>query len=232
MILAAGRGERMRPLTDVTPKPLLPVGGQPLIVHTLRRLAAAGFTEVVINIAHLGEQIVACLGDGAGLGLAIRYSPEPPGALETAGGVANALPLLGADPFLVINGDIFCDWDLARARRALRPEYDALLLLVDNPPQHTDGDFNLVAGRITDSGGERLTYAGVGVFRPQLFATVARGARAPLAPLLRQACAAGRLGGEHHRGLWRDVGTPQRLAALDAELQTRRRRPGAAAGAC
>jgi hypothetical protein len=149
MILAAGRGERMRPLTDHTPKPLLPVGGKPLIVWHLERLAAAGLRDVVINHAHLGNQIEHALGDGSRWGLAIRYSPEPEGALETAGGIANALPLLGHDdPFLVVNGDIFCDWDVARAANALRPGDLAHLVLVPNPPHHPQGDFCLQVGRV------------------------------------------------------------------------------------
>jgi MurNAc alpha-1-phosphate uridylyltransferase len=225
MILAAGRGERMRPLTDRTPKPLLPVGGKPLIVWHLERLATAGLREVVINHAHLGGQIEAALGDGARWGLSIRYSPEPEGALETAGGIANALPLLGGDEaFLVINGDIYCDWDVARAATALTANDLAHLVLVPNPSHHPRGDFSLkgteVGADIAAPGVQVCTFSGIGVYRPQLFAGIRRGERAQLAPLLRAAMAAGRVSGELHAGRWTDVGTPQRLAELDAELSS------------
>lgn len=227
MILAAGRGERMRPLTDTCPKPLLHVGGQPLIAWHLQRLAMAGFRDIVINHAHLGTQIEAALGDGAAWGLKIRYSPEPAGALETAGGIANALPLLGDAPFLVINGDIFCDWDVARARGLFAnnlAENDlAHLVLVDNPAHHPQGDFVLTGSRILPDGTDhradnRFTFSGIGVYRPALFSTIPRGQPAKLAPLLRAAAAAHRVSGEHHPGRWTDVGTPQRLAELDAQL--------------
>jgi MurNAc alpha-1-phosphate uridylyltransferase len=216
-ILAAGRGERMRPLTDHTPKPLLPVGGKPLIAWHLERLAAAGFTEVVINHAHLGEKIEGALGDGSQWGLRIRYSPEPPGALETAGGIANALPLLGDEPFLVVNGDIWCDWDFARARRLTAT--GAHLVMVANPAHHAGGDFSLDGERITFARGEEtLTYAGIAVFSPSFFADVPRGSVMKLYPLLAAAITAGTLTGERFDGRWVDVGTPQRLAELDAEL--------------
>lgn len=226
MILAAGRGERMRPLTDSIPKPLLPVGGKPLIVWHLERLARAGLREVVINHAHLGEQIEAALGDGARWGLSIGYSAEPEGALETAGGIANALPLLGTeDTFLVLNGDIYCDWDVARAVKALMPGALAHLVLVPNPPHHPQGDFLLVDGKVhadiaaaTGGGAGVHTFSGIGIYRPQLFAGVERGRAAKLAPLLRAAMATDQVSGELHRGRWMDVGTPQRLAELDAEL--------------
>jgi len=223
MILAAGRGERMRPLTDLTPKPLLPVGGKPLIVWHLERLAQAGLREVVINHAHLGAQIETALGDGSRWGLSIRYSAEPEGPLETAGGIANALPLLGdGEAFLVINGDIFCDWDVTRAATALGAGELAHLVLVPNPPQHPRGDFSLtgtkVGADITAAGAQVCTFSGIGIYRPQLFAGIGRGERAQLAPLLRQAMAAGKVSGELHAGRWTDVGTPQRLAELDAEL--------------
>jgi MurNAc alpha-1-phosphate uridylyltransferase len=223
MILAAGRGERMRPLTDTCPKPLLSVGGQPLIAWHLQRLAAAGFREVVINHAHLGAQIEAALQTGAAWRLSIRYSPEPAGALETAGGIANALPLLGDAPFLVINGDIFCDWNLARATTCLAESDIAHLVLVDNPAQHPQGDFALHDGRVSEKVGaddtaNQLTFAGIGVYRPALFSTVTRGQPAKLAPLLRTAMANGQVSGERHPGCWVDVGTPQRLAELDAQL--------------
>jgi len=220
MILAAGRGERMRPLTDRLPKPMLPVGGKPLIVWHLERLAASGIRDIVINHAWLGHEIERALGDGAALGVRIRYSAEAT-ALETAGGIAQALPLLGDDPFLVINGDIWCDWDPAAAQQAasLATHGGAWLLLVDNPAHHPAGDFILTAdGRVLAQGEPRLTFAGVGVYHPSLFADVPRGAAAPLAPLLRQAMGQDRVRGARHSGRWTDVGTPQRLADLDAEL--------------
>jgi MurNAc alpha-1-phosphate uridylyltransferase len=223
MILAAGRGERMRPLTDTCPKPLLPAGGLPLIGWHLRRLAGAGLRDVVINHAWLGEQIERTLGDGSDWGLSIRYSPEAQ-ALETAGGIAQALPLLGDEPFLVINGDIWCDWNPARARtiaaRLEALDWLAWCVLVDNPDHHPRGDFLLDGGRLADGEAPRLTFSGIGVYRPALFRSVARGTRAPLAPLLREAAARRRAGAERHDGRWTDVGTPQRLAALDAQLTT------------
>jgi MurNAc alpha-1-phosphate uridylyltransferase len=224
MILAAGRGERMRPLTDSCPKPLLSVGGLPLIGWHLRRLAAAGFGEVVINHAWLGHRIEQAIGDGQDWGLSIRYSPETQ-ALETAGGIAQALPLLGDGPFLVVNGDIWCDWDPARARtigmRLEALDRLACCVLVDNPPHHPAGDFVLAGGRLftgQDGTAARLTFSGIGVYSPTLFAGVARGTRAALAPLLRQAAAGHRADAERHAGRWVDVGTPQRLAELDAQL--------------
>lgn len=215
----------MRPLTDITPKPLLPVGGKPLIVWHLERLAQAGLCEVVINHAHLGAQIEAALGDGSRWGLSIAYSPEPEGALETAGGIANALPLLGLDePFLVINGDIWCDWNVAQAAEVLGQGDLAYLVLVPNPPQHPQGDFSLCGREVAAdaaNGGEaqRFTFSGIGIYRPQIFAGIRRGQTAKLAPLLRAAMAERRVSGELHRGRWTDVGTPQRLAELDTELR-------------
>ena len=227
MILAAGRGERMRPLTDVTPKPLLPVGGKPLIVWHLERLAAAGLRDVVINHAHLGMQIEAALGDGARWGVSIRYSPEPGGALETAGGIANALPLLESDgPFLVINGDIWCDWGPLQAKTALDIHKLAHLVLVPNPLQHPQGDFSLrgreVGADTTVTGGDTLacTFSGIGIYRPALFDGIMRGQPAKLAPLLRAAMGEQRVSGELHPGRWVDVGTPQRLAELDREIRS------------
>ena len=215
MILAAGRGERMRPLTDHTPKPLLEAGGRPLIGHHLAALARAGVREVVVNHAHLGAQIEQALGDGAAYGLRIRYSPEEV-ALETGGGIFRALPLLGPDPFIVVNGDVWTDFDPARLRLA---DADlAHLVLVDNPAHHPAGDFVLAGDRVREDGGPRLTFSGVGVYRPALFDGCAPG-RFPLAPLLRAAIAVGRVSGEHHRGRWVDVGTPERLAALDLQLR-------------
>ena len=222
MILAAGRGERMRPLTDHTPKPLLPAGGKPLIVWHIERLAAAGIRDIVINHAWLGEQLPAALGDGSRYGVRIAYSAESI-ALETAGGIAQALPLLGEQPFLVINGDIWCDWDPAQAGALARQldaaRADAWLLLVDNPDHHPAGDFALAAdGRVGADGSVRLTFAGIGLYRPALFAGLPPATPAPLAPLLRAAMARGAVRGTHHGGYWTDVGTPQRLAALDARL--------------
>ena len=224
MILAAGRGERMRPLTDACPKPLLEAGGNPLIVWHIERLVAAGVRDLVVNHAHLGEMLEARLGDGAAFGAHIDWSPEPPGALETAGGIANALPLLGSGCFLVVNGDIWCDYDaqsLATTAAKLAPETLAHLVLVANPEHNPSGDFCLEGDRIVADGGVRLTFSGVGIYRPALFAGVERGSRARLAPLLREAIAAGRVSGELHHGRWIDVGTPQRLADLDRELRGR-----------
>lgn len=224
MILAAGRGERMRPLTDRCPKPLLSVGGKPLIAWHLERLARAGLREVVINHAWLGESIERALGDGSRYGLAIRYSPETE-ALETAGGIANALRWLGDEEFLVVNGDIHTDWDFGRApgiaaqMRAAR--LDAWCVLVDNPEHHAGGDFALEGGLLAAGGALRLTFSGIAVYHPRLFAGLAAGQRAPLAPLLRAAAARSAAGAEHLIGAWVDVGTPQRLAELDARLSAR-----------
>lgn len=226
MILAAGRGERMRPLTDHTPKPLLVAGGKPLIVWHIERLAAAGFQEIVINHAYLGAQIEAALGNGAAWGVNIAYSAESAGALETAGGIRYALPLLGTDPFLLVNGDVFTDWDfrLAATTSALMAGDLAHLVLVPNPPHHPDGDFalNTQAGRrvhrVKNTGASKLTYSGLGIFDPALFADLPRGEAAKLAPLLRQAASDNRLSGECYAGQWLDIGTPERLAALDQQL--------------
>ncbi len=222
MILAAGRGERMRPLTDHTPKPLLTVGGKPLIVWHIERFAEAGVTELVINHAHLGAQIESVLGDGSRFGVHISYSPEHPSALETAGGIAHALHLLGDDPFAVVNGDIYCDYDFERLLQyasALQSGPDmAHLVLVNNPPHHPEGDFGLQSGRVVDTP-PRLTFSGLGVYSPALFHHLDRNAAAPLAPLLRAQIAAGRVSGEHHTARWVDVGTPQRLEELDKVLR-------------
>lgn len=220
MILAAGRGERMRPLTDHTPKPLLEVAGKPLIVHHLEALRTAGVTDLVINTGHLGERLPAALGDGRAWGVNIAYSPEPPDALETGGGIFQALPLLGPDPFLVVNGDIWTDYPLAALKET--PVNLAHLVLVDNPAQHPTGDFALLpeTGKVCLSGLRRLTFSGVSVLRPTLFAGCTAG-RFPLGPLLRQAIALGAVTGERYPGIWRDIGTPQRLAELDFELRQR-----------
>ncbi|MFZ3086939.1 MAG: nucleotidyltransferase family protein [Methylotenera sp.] len=215
MILAAGRGERMRPLTDRTPKPLLRVGGKPLIVWHLERLAQAGIKNVVINHAHLGAQIEAALGDGSQWGLRIQYSPEQT-ALETAGGITNALPLLGDAPFLVVNGDVFTDINFATLK--LDPPNLAHLVMIDNPPQHMAGDFVLLNEKVTLEGVKKLTFSGIGVYHPDLFASVVRGEAAKLAPLLKAAMVQGLVSGSHHQGEWHDIGTPERLHALDSQL--------------
>ena len=218
MILAAGRGVRMRPLTDSTPKSLLHVGGTPLIVWHLQKLARCGFTEVVINHAYLGDLIEAALGDGARFGVSIRYSPERE-ALETAGGIANALPLLGTGPFLVVNADIYSDYDFSGLADVNLGDTLAHLVLVDNPPQHPRGDFALEGRRVRESGARMLTFSGVGVYAPRLFGGIAPGAKVALAPLLRKATAADRVTGEHYRGRWHDIGTADRLQTLDTELR-------------
>lgn len=222
MILAAGRGERMRPLTEHTPKPLLRAGGRALIEHHLVRLAQAGFRDVVVNHAHLGAQVPAALGDGGAYGLRIHYSDEGDEPLETGGGIFKALPLLGQGPFLVVNGDVWCDHPLAA--HALAAADLAHLVLVDNPEHHSSGDFALTNGRVANAGAARLTFSGIGIYRPELFRDCAPG-KFPLAPLLRAAAEAGQVSGEHYRGRWRDIGTPARLAELDAELRGLPRAP-------
>ena len=222
MLLAAGRGERMRPLTDHAPKPLLPAGGKPLIVWHIERLARAGITELVINHAHLGAQIESALGDGSRYGVHIRYSPEHPCALETAGGITHALHLLGSKPFAVINGDIYCDYDFAHLPAhvaALQASGNAAhLVLVNNPAHHPTGDFGLQHRRVTD-GTPKLTFSGIGIYQPDLFGHISRGTAAPLAPLLRAQIALGKVSGEQYDGYWVDVGTPQRLEGLDKQLR-------------
>jgi MurNAc alpha-1-phosphate uridylyltransferase len=221
MILAAGRGERMRPLTDELPKPLLPVAGKPLIAWSIERLARAGFNDLVINHAHLGARIEDALGDGTAWGVRIRYSREDE-ALETAGGIAFALQLLGVAPFLVVNGDIYCEYDFLaceeRARDIERGGDLAHLVLVPNPDHRPEGDFELAGRRVIERGGERLTFAGIGIYSRALFAGIAPGTKVKLAPLLIDAIRDGRVGGERFDGRWVDVGTPRRLLALQAEL--------------
>lgn len=223
MILAAGRGERMRPLTDTVPKPLLEVDGKPLIVHIVEKLVRAGFAHIVVNHAHLGSMIEARLGDGSAFGATIEYSREGE-ALETAGGIALALPLLGA-AFVVVNGDIYCDFDfgalLRRRATLLESGVVAHLVLVPNPPHRSDGDFALAGDRVRTDGARRLTFSGIGLYRAELFRHLTPGERAPLAPLLRRAADADTVTGEQFSGRWEDVGTPQRLAALDRELKFR-----------
>ena len=221
LILAAGRGERLRPLTDSTPKPLLRAGKFRLIEYHLYALAAAGIINIVINHAHLGKQIVSTLGNGAAYGVRIAYSAEPEGALETAGGIVNALPLLNSEPFIVINGDIWSDYPFDR----LPSEVSGLahIVLVDNPAHNPDGDFTLHGDRVnerkTEIPGTALTFSGIGIYRPALFEDLEPG-RIPLAPVLRKAMQNNQVTGGHYQGRWVDVGTPQRLAELDDELST------------
>lgn len=237
MILAAGRGERMRPLTDVTPKPLLKVGGKPLIVWHLERLGKAGITEIVINHAHLGQQIEDTLKDGAKWGLHIQYSPEKT-ALETAGGIANAMHLLTengtkSEPFLVVNGDTFTEFDFASLSQHIKStalwantraasidikNTRAHLVLVNNPPQHPNGDFAIANGLLKNTGEQMLTFSGVGVYHPDLFADVVIGQPAKLAPLLRKAIDSNAATAEYYQGVWHDIGTPERLKNLDKLL--------------
>jgi MurNAc alpha-1-phosphate uridylyltransferase len=222
LILAAGRGERMRPLTDALPKPLLRAGGRPLIEWQVERLALAGFTELVINHSHLGSLIEEALGDGRRLGVRIRYSHEAQ-ALETAGGVAQALPLLARDPFVVVSGDIHTAYDYA----SLAPRMETIahhperlvahFVLVDNPPWHAQGDMGLADGRVTREG-PRLTYGNIGVFHPRLFRDIAPGTSLKLFPWAYRFVDEGRVSGEHYRGAWDNVGTPAQLAALDRRL--------------
>jgi MurNAc alpha-1-phosphate uridylyltransferase len=212
MILAAGRGERMRPLTDDTPKPLLRIGGQTLIEHHVHALAQAGITELVINHAYHGEQLVRALGDGNAYGVSITWSPEPDDALETGGGILNALPLLGDAPFLVVNADVWTDYPFKGLPDT--PDGLAHLVMVDNPAHHPDGDFALSNGQLSQQGPHRLTFSGIGVYRPALFADCTPGAF-PLAPLLRTAMDKDAVSGEHYTGRWFDIGTPERLAEVN-----------------
>lgn len=230
MILAAGRGERMRPFTDTIPKPLLRAGNRMLIEYHLYNLAQAGFTDVVINHAYLGDLIEAALGDGLRYGINIVYSQEST-LLETAGGIANALPLLTDtttnQPFLVVNADIFCEMDYATLLPALQrlqtnPDGDlAHLVLVDNPPHHPDGDFFLEQGRLAKSGQRTLTFSGIGVYHPRFFDQVIPGRATKLSPLLREAISADKVSGEYYPGMWMDIGIPARLQWLDTQLEMR-----------
>ncbi|MGD8587831.1 MAG: nucleotidyltransferase family protein [Chromatiales bacterium] len=217
MILAAGRGERMRPLTDHTPKPLLAVAGKPLILYHIERLVGAGFRELIINHAHLGSLIEAELGSGERWGVSIRYSAEEQ-ALETGGGIFNALPLLGEAPFVVVNGDVWCNFDFSRLQ--LPKDRLAHLVMVTNPDHHPTGDFVLRHGEVQEGDGKRLTFSGIGVYDPKLFVGCQDGAF-PLAPLLRRAMRAHRVSGERYAGSWIDVGTPERLAKLEQLLSNR-----------
>ncbi|HEY4698500.1 MAG TPA: nucleotidyltransferase family protein [Gallionella sp.] len=249
MLLAAGRGERMRPLTDHTPKPLLEAGGKALIVWHIENLVHAGIRELVINHAHLGELIEKALGDGSRFGAHIRYSAEGT-ALETAGGITFALHMLGDQPFAVINSDIWCDYDFVRlpalAEQMQRNHDNAHLVLVDNPAHHPNGDFCLSDKRIVPptpltplirggscsspdkgrlGGVQVLTFSGIGIYQPSLFTRIPHGSKAPLAPLLREQIALGKVSGEHHQGLWVDVGTPKRLAELDRQVRSQHNAP-------
>ncbi len=217
MILAAGRGERMRPLTDHMPKPLLTVADKPLIVWHIESLAKSGFIDIVINHAYLGQQIEAALGDGSRWGVRLHYSAESQ-ALETAGGIAYALPLLGNQPFLVVNGDVFCQMDFAGIQ--LHAPDLAHLVMVPNPLHHPNGDFALATQRISEQQGERLTFSGIGIYHPQLFADVVPGQPAKLAPLLRIAMQQRLVSGERFNGVWHDIGTPQRLHEINAQFKS------------
>jgi MurNAc alpha-1-phosphate uridylyltransferase len=222
MILAAGRGERLRPLTDEKPKPLLLAGGRSLIEWQIEKLAAAGFGNVVVNHAHLGGLIEEALGDGRRFGVRIRYSPENP-ALETAGGIAKALPMLGQGPFAVVSGDIHAEFDYARLEAPLamiagHPDRRAAhFVLVDNPPWHPQGDMGLADGRIMREG-PKLTYGNIAVFHPSLFRDIVPGTWLKLFPWAYRFVEEGRVTGEHFRGAWDNVGTPDQLAALDRRL--------------
>lgn len=217
MILAAGRGERLRPRTDRTPKALIEAGGKPLLAWHLERIRRAGIRDVVINVSHLADQITRRFGDGAEYGLALRWSHEPQ-ALETAGGIAEACPLLGAAPFLLVNSDIWCDYDLAKLVGMDLGARLAHLVLIPNPPHNVAGDFSLDDTRIGNDGAPRYTYAGIAVLSPALVSGVTPGEKAPLAPFLRSAAARGAVTGELHGGIWHDVGTEERLGRLQAAV--------------
>jgi len=221
MILAAGHGTRMRPLTDHTPKPLLTVAGKPLIIWHIEKLKQAGFQDIVINIAWLGYQIPKALGDGAQFGVTLHYSDEQKeGALETAGGIIKALPLLAGgesdEPFLVINGDVWCDIDYSN-KNPLKGNIQAHLILVNNPQHNPEGDFSLNESNVRNEGSKKYTFSGIGYYHPELFKCLPWGKR-PLAPILREAMQDNKVSGELFSGDWRDIGTPERLAELDADL--------------
>lgn len=213
MILAAGRGERMRPLSDHTPKPLLEVKGKPLIVHHIERLAKAGFKEIVINVAHLGFKIIESLGDGSRFGVKIIYSDEQEeGALESAGGIVKALPLLGDETFLVVNGDVWCDYEFDSSFELA--DDLAHLILVPKPDHNQDGDFALQDSRVKNYGDEKYTFSGIGYYSPKLFKGISYG-KSALAPLLREAMLDDKISGSLYNGIWRDIGTPQRLEEIN-----------------
>lgn len=224
MILAAGRGERMRPLTDATPKPLLIAGGKPLIVWLIERLVRAGIVDLVVNVSHLGEQIKSALGEGSAHGARIAYSRECE-ALETAGGIAWALPLIGDAPFIVANSDVYSDYDFAplayRAASLSEGGARAHMVMVNNPPHHPAGDFSLENNQLTAGDAKRLTFSGYGAYHPAIFKSVVRGEKCRLAAVLEYPMSRGQITGEHYCGQWGDIGTPQRLAELDAWLRAR-----------
>jgi MurNAc alpha-1-phosphate uridylyltransferase len=225
MILAAGRGERMRPLTDKTPKPLLSIGGKSMIQYHIESLAAAGMRDIVVNLAWLGAQIRDSLGDGSRFGVRIQYSDEGDAALETGGGIFKALPLLagasGNDPFVVVSGDVWTEYPLGTCANKLAPTDVAHLVVVPNPDFHAKGDFGLANDRLVDAG-ERYTYANVGVFRPEFFAGCRPG-KFPVGPLMFDWIRKGRVSGELYRGGWHNVGTPEQLRQLDQEASAQRR---------
>ncbi len=217
MILAAGHGTRMRPLTDHTPKPLLKVGGKPLIIWHIEKLKNTGFTDIIINIAWLGSQIPKALGDGSQFGVNLHYSDEQKnGALETAGGIIKALPFFNNEAFLVANGDVWCDYEYSNSN-PLKSGNLAHLVLVNNPQHNLDGDFSLVNQSIKTEGDNKLTFSGIGYYHPELFKNLPQGKR-PLAPLLREAMNNNKVSGESYSGDWRDIGTPERLKQLDRDL--------------
>ena len=220
MILAAGRGERLRPLTDTVPKAMVTAGGKPLIAWHLERLAAHGYRDVVINVSHLAERVVEGLGDGSRYGLRIQYSREHE-PLETAGGIAYARALLGEPPFLLVNADVYCEFDFGLFKRLALGSRLAHLVLVPIPPHRPGGDFSLAGGSVGNDEGARYTYAGIALMSPALVAGVRPGEKAPLAPYLRAAADRRLLGGELYRGLWSDVGTRERLDELEAQLASR-----------
>jgi MurNAc alpha-1-phosphate uridylyltransferase len=220
ILLAAGRGERLRPITDTAPKPLARIAGRALIEYHLENLVRAGIAEAVINLSWLGGQIRAALGAGERYGLRIRYSEEGPVPLETGGGIARALPLLGPEPFLVVNADVWTDLEFATLR-AVPAGADACIVLAPNPEHHPEGDFALRDGTVLEAGADRLTYTGIGLYRPEFFSGWPQ-ERFPLRPLLRRASAAGRLRGQVYRGEWFDAGSPERLAWLDAHVRAKR----------
>ena len=222
MILAAGRGERLRPLTDRVPKALAEAGGKPLVVWQLERLARAGFRDIVINVSHFAETIEARLGNGSAFGVSLAYSREAQ-PLESAGGIAQARLLLGREPFALVNADVFCDYDLGALRARTLDGCLAHLVLAPNPPYHAAGDFSLAGGRAGNAAAPRYTYTGIALLDPALVSPVRAGDKAQLAPLLRAAAHDGRLAGELYEGLWRDIGTAERLAELDALLRARTR---------
>lgn len=217
MILAAGRGERMRPLTDATPKPLLQAGGKSLIEYHIDALARAGIEKIVINLAWKGSMLRDALGNGTRFGIKLHYSDEGDSALETGGGVFRALPLLGDDPFIVVSGDIWCPYPFADLRTRLGERDVAHFVLVPNPSFHTKGDFGLQADRVTNAADERYTYANIGVFHPAFFEGC-RAERFPFVPIMRKRIDEGRVSGELYEGPWRNIGTPAQLAELDREL--------------